>query len=159
MTEIRFFRRDRARYPFLSNFYPAVIQDGGQAWPTAEHLYQACKTEDEAERQRIREAGTPGGAKRLGRSVALRPNWLADRQAWMTYVVTKKFRQHPDLAARLVATGDAVLIEDSPFDRSWGIGRDGTGENRLGRILMDVRAALRDGRLIPCPVSPTTAQS
>ena len=33
-----------------------------------------------------------------------------------------KFTQNPDLAEELIATGDRLLVEASPYDRLWGIG-------------------------------------
>jgi len=149
MTEIRFFARDRAQYPWLSNFFPAPIAEAGKVWPTAEHLYQACKTDVPGERERIRLTPTPGAAKRLGRIVTLRRGWLEERESWMAWVLQLKFRQHADLAARLVATGDSRLVEDSPWDSYWGIGRDGRGRNTLGVLLMELREAFRSGRVRP----------
>ena len=35
------------------------------------------------------------------------------------------------------------LIEAAPADYFWGVGRTGTGKNRLGVLLMELRAALR----------------
>ncbi len=40
-------------------------------------------------------------------------------------------------------TGDEPLLEDSPEDFLWGTGRDGSGQNRLGVLLMELRAQLR----------------
>jgi hypothetical protein len=37
----------------------------------------------------------------------------------------------------------APLVEASPFDAYWGCGRSGKGKNRLGQLLMQVRAKLR----------------
>ena len=48
-----------------------------------------------------------------------------------------------ELRERLLATGDEELVEDSPNDYYWGRGRSGTGKNTLGRILMEVREAVR----------------
>ena len=49
-----------------------------------------------------------------------------------------KFRQ-PDLRERLLATGDAALVEENVWrDRYWGVHR-GHGLNRLGVLLMQVR--------------------
>jgi predicted NAD-dependent protein-ADP-ribosyltransferase YbiA (DUF1768 family) len=42
-----------------------------------------------------------------------------------------------------VATGDAVIVEHSQKDRYWGDAGDGSGENMLGKILMEVREELR----------------
>ena len=53
-----------------------------------------------------------------------------------------KFSQHPDLKAMLLATGTAEIIEHTANDRYWGDGGDGTGKNRLGELLMELRTAL-----------------
>jgi predicted NAD-dependent protein-ADP-ribosyltransferase YbiA (DUF1768 family) len=44
----------------------------------------------------------------------------------------------------LLSTGETPIVENSPIDYYWGCGADGTGENRLGAILMDVRDTLRE---------------
>jgi predicted NAD-dependent protein-ADP-ribosyltransferase YbiA (DUF1768 family) len=51
--------------------------------------------------------------------------------------------QNGDLSSLLLATGDAELVEDSPFEPFWGIGPDGRGLNWAGRVLMEVRELLR----------------
>ena len=53
-----------------------------------------------------------------------------------------KFTQHPDLKATLLATGAAEIVEHTANDRYWGDGGDGTGKDRLGELLMELRAAL-----------------
>ena len=56
-----------------------------------------------------------------------------------------KFSEHPELLKKLLATGDAELIEANTWnDRVWGVDREtGRGQNLLGRALMQVRAELR----------------
>ena len=54
-----------------------------------------------------------------------------------------KFGQHPDLAARLLHSGDRLLVEHTRNDSYWGDGGDGAGKNRLGHLLMQVREELR----------------
>jgi ribA/ribD-fused uncharacterized protein len=54
-----------------------------------------------------------------------------------------KFRQHPDLCERLLNSGDRILIEHTANDAYWGDAGDGTGANRLGELLMQVRSELR----------------
>ena len=56
----------------------------------------------------------------------------------------KKFITHPEIREILLMTGDEILIENSPTDYFWGCGADRTGENHLGRILMSVRAEIRN---------------
>ncbi len=60
-----------------------------------------------------------------------------------------RFSQNPDLARLLLETGDAELVEDSPFEPFWGVGPDGAGLNWAGRVLMEVRARLRMPALAP----------
>ena len=42
------------------------------------------------------------------------------------------------------ANGKRLLVENAPMDFYWGCGADGSGQNRLGDILMQVRAGLSD---------------
>jgi ribA/ribD-fused uncharacterized protein len=167
-NRILFFDRDREAFGFLSNFHAAVIQLDGETWPTVEHYYQAQKSPDPHYRQAIREASTPGKAKRLAaqptapRRVSQqswfrrngqqpRPDWHQAKLEIMRRAVLAKFTQNLDLAALLQATGTAELIEDSPSEPYWGTGPDGHGENWAGRVLMEVRAALRDGKAAASP--------
>lgn len=64
-----------------------------------------------------------------------------------------KFSQNLELKKRLLATGNKIIAEGAEYDARWGTGLniedtintpiDQWGENRLGRILMDVRKSLR----------------
>ena len=62
-----------------------------------------------------------------------------------------KFTQHPDLLRLLVETGDRELVEHSPHDSYWGDGPDGKGKNRLGILLMKLRAAFKGKESQPDP--------
>jgi ribA/ribD-fused uncharacterized protein len=136
----------QGEYRFLSNFWPAEVEFEGITYPTAEHAYQAAKTLDAAERKRIAALATPADAKRAGRAVQpLRADWEMAKFDVMERCVRDKFTRHADLRQRLLATGDAELIEGNTWgDRIWGV-YQGEGENRLGKILMNVRAELRGG--------------
>jgi broad specificity phosphatase PhoE len=50
-----------------------------------------------------------------------------------------KFQQVPEFRTQLLATGQRVIVEASPWDNLWGSGSDGTGQNRLGQCLMKLR--------------------
>ncbi len=45
-----------------------------------------------------------------------------------------KFKQHSDLREKLLQTGEAILVEQSPTDSFWGCGADGKGLNLLGQM-------------------------
>ena len=54
----------------------------------------------------------------------------------------------PELAEKLLATGEAELIEGNSWgDTTWGVYKD-IGENRLGKLLMQVRQELKEKREI-----------
>ena len=131
---------------FLSNFWPSPVEMCGMVFPTVEHAYVAAKTENGDVRRRVLELATPGEAKRFGRTIELRPGWDQMKLRTMRELVRRKFRGNPDLGHMLLATGDQQLVEGNRWgDTFWGV-CDGVGENHLGRILMDVRRELRDGK-------------
>jgi len=132
-------------YGNFSNFSRYGIEVDGQWWQTVEHYYQAQKFEDGAYRERIRMAHTPKQAAELGRNRAmpLRPDWETIKEQIMEWAVRLKFRTHKTLRQQLLETGDQPIVESAPGDYYWGCGKDGTGLNRLGEILMRVRAELQ----------------
>jgi ribA/ribD-fused uncharacterized protein len=142
-----YFSSRRKAYMEFSNFAPYGFEEDGVTWPTVEHYYQAQKFLQEEyanHRQRIREASSAQAAKSLGRSKvhALRPDWEQTKDDVMRYALARKF-ENAGLRQLLLSTGSRLLIEDSP-DWYWGIGKDGTGENRLGCLLMELRESFRE---------------
>lgn len=137
-------------FAFLSNFYeqPHFITDEmGISYITVEHYFQAAKTLDKVERKRISILDTPGKAKRAGRGVSLRPDWEEVKTDVMRRALMKKFSD-PLMKAKLLETGDAELIEGNHWhDNVWGSCQcskcQNTGENRLGKLLMEIRKELR----------------
>ncbi len=138
-------------YGIFSNFAPYPITLKGKRWPTSEHYFQAQKFAGTEHEEAIRLAKSPLIAARMGRSRRrpLCPDWERVKEAIMREAVKAKFTQHSDLAGRLLATGDAEIVEHTPRDRYWGDGGDGSGLNRLGQILMEVRAELRVASGVP----------
>lgn len=75
----------------------------------------------------------------------LRSDWEQVKDDVMRKAVLQKFKTHADIREILLATESEVLVENSPIDYYWGCGKDGSGKNKLGQILMEVREVLRDG--------------
>lgn len=140
MNKITEFRGD---YRFLSNFWMcAVIYDGLQ-YSSSEHAYQAAKTLDPEVRLVIRNLAKARDAKKMGGALALRPDWESVKISIMEEIVTDKFTRNYHLGDKLIATGDAELVEgNTRRDVFWGV-CNGVGENHLGKILMRVREKLR----------------
>ena len=74
---------------------------------------------------RITNVATAHEARKIGQGAPLRPDWNVVRLAVMLRLVREKFRQHPDLATRLIATGDGRLIYGVDFSRYWGTYQQG----------------------------------
>jgi ribA/ribD-fused uncharacterized protein len=85
---------------------------------------------------------TPNEARYHGKRVPLRHDWHDVRVPLMRILCTNKFRHNPELQRFLHNTGDEPLIHYAPWDAFWGDGADGTGQNMLGIILMDIRKEL-----------------
>jgi len=142
---IYFYSWKKAYFEF-SNFslHPIVID--GKTYATNEHYFQVKKFKDYSYAEEIRNAPTPAKAKSMGlsRKFEIHNNWDEYRIKVMKDAVLAKFTQHSKLKELLLSTGDAILVEDSPTDTFWGIGKNRTGKNMLGIILMQVRELLRE---------------
>ena len=135
-------------YGCFSNFSPHAIYIADQTWETVEHYYQSQKfvgTEHEALIATIRAVKTPEEAAALGRDRCrnLRKDWEQVKVEIMYQAVLKKFLTHLDIQAVLLSTQEALIVEDSPTDYYWGCGSQRTGQNQLGKILMQVRQVIR----------------
>jgi ribA/ribD-fused uncharacterized protein len=141
---IRFFSQSATHREF-SNFAPFGIDLDDARWPTVEHYYQAQKFADPQLRNTIRKAEKPVIAKSLAdkSKAAIRSDWDAIKDEVMYRAVKRKFELHAELRALLLATGEEDIVESAPNDYYWGVGRDGTGQNRLGKIIERIRAELR----------------
>lgn len=104
------------------------------------------KFKDKADQEEIRKANSPMLAARMGRDRKrkLRRDWQSAKVNVMREALLAKFTQHEELRLLLLGTGDAKIIEHTSNDDYWGDGGDGKGKNMLGRILIDVRAKLRE---------------
>lgn len=136
-------------YRFLSNFDPSPLVYEGFQIKTAEHLYNALKTNSLQEALYVLSAPTPGQAKARGRGVTLKDNWDTERFAAMRTTIGVKFIGNLSLAAKLVETGDKMLVEANTWhDQVWGdcfCGRpscEPIGLNNLGELLMELRTDL-----------------
>lgn len=145
-AELRSIDSFNGEFRFLSNFWPAPTEYEGILYPTSEHAYQAAKTLDKKIRRQIADLATPSSAKKAGRALVLRPDWNSVKLLVMEACVRDKFTRNPDLAQKLLATGDAHLIEGNTWgDTFWGV-CDSKGENHLGIILMKIREELRTAK-------------
>lgn len=142
----------------FSQWYASPFTIEGTSYQTAEHWMMAAKArlfEDNEILGQILEAPDPKTAKALGRKVQNFDDavWKDNARRLVTEGNLAKFSQSKELREFLFGTGDAVLVEASPYDRIWGIGLKADderakspdtwqGQNLLGFALMDVRTDL-----------------
>jgi ribA/ribD-fused uncharacterized protein len=129
---------------YLSNFAPWGFSDEtGTYWPTVEHYFQAQKFDRDSDHYAAcLTAATPAEAKRWGRSGKLRDDWEDVKEEVMLRALRWKFAFNHDLRRQLTETSKK-LVENSPKDSYWGIGKRGEGKNRLGALLMQVREEMQ----------------
>jgi hypothetical protein len=147
----------KGEHYFLSNFHyhtqHFTTADKPLSMPTAEHVFQAAKykamptlSEDAKVSYVVKIASlkTPSEARREGKKVKGLDveMWDAMKIDVMREILLNKFTD-PDLEARLLGTGDAMLVEGNTWgDQFWGR-CDKKGYNILGVLLMEIRGYLR----------------
>ena len=135
-------------YSWLSNFWPADVEYEGKKFPSVEHAYVYAKMlfKNDIEYRKIVEM-TAREVKAYGREVELIADWDKQKVVIMTMLVHSKFDNSPELAEKLLATGNCYIEETNYWkDRFWGV-CDGEGENRLGFILMCTRNGIQLAKL------------
>ncbi|WP_267245851.1 NADAR family protein [Streptomyces sp. PR69] len=114
--------------------YPALVEYAGRRYPTVEHAYWALAVRDPATHDAVLAAASPSQAQEIAVAAPLRDGWEAGREAVMTALHRAKFRQHPQLLAALLATGDGRIVYRGAGSAFFG------ARNRMGRLLEQVRA-------------------
>ena len=133
----------RGEHFFLSNFFEAPVIYDGITYLNNEAAFQAQKTLNKKQRLKFAMLN-PSQAKKMGRSVSLRPDWEEIKINVMYEICKAKFTQNENLKRSLLNTGNAELIEGNNWgDKIWGQ-VNGIGENNLGKILMRIREELKD---------------
>lgn len=143
---ILFYTPREKPYGCFSNFSWHGFDLEGYWWPTNEHYFQAQKFLGHSFMYEIREAKTPKEAAAMGRNrqYPLRNDWETIKDEIMLRGVYRKFTLHVEIRQILLETQEELIIENSPIDYYWGCGADGTGHNKLGKILMKVREILKN---------------
>ena len=148
MKEIKFYKV-HDDYGFMSNFAPYPFSDGSKIWPTSEHYFQAQKFLVPEIQEKIRQIASPMDAALEGRNRQnpLRPDWEEIKDKVMLQALRMKFSQHPEIAKELLSTGEAIIIEHKQNDAYWADSGDGSGKNKLGLLLIQVREELKNATL------------
>jgi hypothetical protein len=132
------------RFTDLSPFSAHEVELDGVVYKTVEHAYQALRAIPSA-REKIMQARSPMDAWREGQRCKDREELLEDydKDVLMERILRAKLEQHEDIRAVLLESDNRELIKVIDSDSYWGTGRNGDGENRMGKIWMKLRVELQ----------------
>lgn len=138
---IFFYSKSKTHQQF-SNFSEHPIELLGYRWKSVEHFYQAQKFAGTQLEVTIRNLKSPLMAKKFADASAdlIREDWEFEKLNVMNIAVRTKFETHRSLRQLLLETENEELVEKAKNDYFWGCGEDGSGQNHLGKILMNLRA-------------------
>ena len=147
--EIRFCQ-PVGRYYFLSplSAHPIKMVVDGQEYifPSVEHYYQAMKFYASDTRfSKILSLENADDARLITKTPEYKINRRKDfdkiKFDIMEEALRAKFKQNADIAELLKSTGNAILIKSCPVCYKCGFG-EGSGYNRIGKVLMQIRAEI-----------------
>lgn len=144
--------------PYSNWHFQPFTHDGTQ-YNCSEQYMMVMKARvfDDAESEKlIMESGSPGEQKAYGRKVkgfdsAL---WSEHCVDIMVPALVSKFTSTPRLQQLILSSGDATMVEASPYDQIWGVGlgvndrrildeAQWRGKNLLGICLMKARNEIK----------------
>lgn len=139
------FYKEFGELGYLANYSNHGFYKNGIYYKTVEHYYQSEKYDDPVIKQRIIDASTPKEASIIGRDKnnIRKSNFKDIKKQVMLDGILEKFRQNKDILYKLIETRDEKIEENTIDEYYWGIGKDRSGENNIGKILVKVRTILK----------------
>lgn len=143
-----YFYKINEEYGCFSNFAHYGFNLDGKWWATSEHYFQAQKFYGTKYEEEIRILDNPMESAKMGRKcdLPLRKDWEQVKCDIMRKAVYAKFSQNEEIKEILLSTKDNYIIENTTDDYYWGCGKNGTGKNMLGKILIETRDKLRENQ-------------
>ena len=139
------FYKEFGELGYLANYSNHGFTKNGIFYKTVEHYYQSEKFNNLEIKNKIIDAPTPKEASNIGRD---RNNIRIDnfkdiKKQVMFDGVLEKFRQNRDIAYKLIETRNQTIVEATIDEYYWGIGKDKSGKNVIGDILVKVRERIK----------------
>lgn len=134
---------------YFSPYTAHAIVVNGVQYPTVEHAYQCSRYDDPKIIDEIRAAASPVKAWKISSKYkpGQRPDFRDRKFEVMKQLMRAKADQHEEVRKALLDSGDLAIVKHittyPPGDGVWDDGPDGAGENRMGKMWMEIRAELR----------------
>jgi ribA/ribD-fused uncharacterized protein len=133
------------KYACFLNSYPLDLKFDNKTYSTVANYFYSKMYEnvDELFSEELRQASIKE-IKSLAdsRKREVKDEWCCRRLNILYEALRQKFEKRPDFKKILLSTDDYYLLYDNS-DRFFGCGKDGNGCNILGKVLMEVRNALK----------------
>jgi len=144
-----YFYKEFGPLGYLANYSNHGFYKNNTYYKTVEHFYQSKKFLSLELQNKVIDASTPKEASNIGRdrNNKLRDNWSNIKQDIMLEGVLEKFRQNKDILIKLLNTGNEEIVENTVDEYYWGCGKDKSGENNFGKILVKAREILKNEEL------------
>lgn len=139
-----------SKVPFVHNGFVFANSEQAMMVAKAQFFYDFVALD------KARKTTDPRDVKAIGRTVKNYDDqaWSDVRYAKVVDILVSKFTASAEMVELLLSTEDFVLVEASPHDRIWGIGRSEVdplagnprhwqGQNLLGKALMDARTYIQ----------------
>ena len=129
----------------LSNFYPMNIEIKGKCFKSTEAAYQYEKAEamgNSHAAKSIQEADTGLQAMRIASRITTDDRWLHKKYSVMESIIKEKLKVCDAARNMLIKSGSKKIVENTSHE-FWGRGKNGQGQNMLGKLWMDLRKQLQ----------------
>jgi ribA/ribD-fused uncharacterized protein len=143
-THVYFYEQEF--YP-LSNFSAFTLIWKEIRFDTSEAAYHWEKFKDKPDiQEKIRLAPSAHEAFKIAETYKefVRPDWDLIKVSTMKVILRAKVAQHEYVRRKLLETGKRYLVEDSWRDDFWGMGPNHDGQNKLGRLWMEIRQEIKE---------------
>lgn len=139
------FYKEFGELGYLANYSNHGFWKNGIYYKTVEHYYQSEKFDDPSIKEKIINASTPKEASLIGRDRNNKriAHFKTIKNQVMYEGILEKFRQHRDIAFKLIETRKQPIAEATIDEYYWGIGKDKSGKNVIGDILERVREKIK----------------
>lgn len=140
----------RGYHAWLSNMYDCEIEFMGHKFKSVENAYMFAKRPNDLEWLNKCLNLSPGDIKKASRLITVREDWEVVKLSIMYELLKKKFTQEPFRTDLLNTRGENIVEGNRWNDTFWGVdikSNPNVGENWLGRLIMDIRTKIKNGKL------------
>lgn len=130
--------------------YNCDIEFMNHKFKSVENAYMFAKNPNNEEWLNKCLSMSPGDVKKASKLISIREDWDSVKLSIMYELLKQKFTQEP-FRTNLIETRNENIVEGNRWnDTFWGVDIKNTpnvGENWLGRLIMDIRTKIKNGKL------------